>query len=158
EVSEPVERRAAASESIAIQADTIDVAMHNPETATLRASQHAASVALTTTPLLREIRSPDHRLGSLGIRANARLRGVLYAIPAGTAAIISLLLVADWRPHDERSVAPTNSAAEQPAMITTEQPIAVSVYVDPQFAEEGSATSGQSPPQTIGAAELAELL
>jgi hypothetical protein len=80
---------------------------------------------------------------------------------AGLTAIAFLIVVSDWRALDERLATATIPPTDRPStIVATNQPIAVSVHVDPQFAEEGpqSSIEGWPPPKTIGPVELAELL
>jgi hypothetical protein len=81
---------------------------------------------------------------------------------------VFLLVATDWRALDEQhvghAIAPmatvTIQPTEPPIIAATNQSIAVSVYVDPQLAEEEpqSTVEGRHPRETIGPEELAELL
>jgi hypothetical protein len=87
-------------------------------------------------------------------------RPAAYAAVAALAAIGFLLVATDWHARDKKPAAIAIPPNAPPTIATTNQSIAVSVRVDPQFAEEGlrSATEGQPPQDAIGLAELAELL
>ena len=165
EVNETTPGPAAQSESIAPERNPPEMAAYGPKVARLETCEFA----VTATPASRELAqfplkvksvARQHRPMPALTLARVRQSATLYMPLAAVATIAFLLIATDWRAQDEQPVAVTSPPPTDPSAIATNQPIAVSVYVDPQFDEEGpqSATKGPPSPETIGSAELAELL
>src|SRR4030095_7486814 len=132
-----------------------------------RANSPGASVAAPASSKITQLRpgarskvARQLRPVPVPIRAQMWERPAAYAAVAALAAIGFLLVATDWHARDKKPAAIAIPPNAPPTIATTNQSIAVSVRVDPQFAEEGlrSATEGQPPQDAIGLAGLRELL
>jgi len=160
EVSETAPGTAAQSESIAPERNPLEAAAYGLEAARLDTCELAASRELAQFPLKVKSVARQHRPVPVLTWARVRQSPTLYMPLAAVATIAFLLIAMDWRARNEQPSAVTIPQPTDPSAIATNQPIAVSVYVDPKFADEGSqsAPEAQPSPETIGSAELAEQL